>query len=203
MTSTPSALDELLPHPDVVERHSRLVRATPARADAAVRALTLREVPLVAVLIAVRSLPDLPGRRRRSPSSGAGRPLLEQAMAVGFTVLDDVPGEQVVLGLIAQMWRPGGQVVRPAGRTGFLEFAEPGFAKAAMVVRVTPQDGGARVDTETRVRATDPGARRAFGRYWRLIGPFSGLIRVLLLRGVAARAERPPAERAPGTREQP
>ena len=198
MTSTPSALDDLLPHPDVVERHSRLVRATPARADAAVRALTLREVPLVAVLTAVRSLPDLPGRRRRSPSSGAGRPLLEQAVAAGFTVLDDVPGEQVVLGLIAQMWRPGGQVVRPAGRTGFLEFAEPGFAKAAMVVQVTPQDGGTRVDTETRVRATDPGARRAFARYWLLIGPFSGLIRHLLLRGIAARAEAPAAGTAPG-----
>ena len=194
VTSPPSTLDQLLPHPDVVERHTRLVRATPARADAAVRTLTPREVPLVTLLAAVRSLPDRATRRGAARVSSTGRPLVEQALAAGFTVLHDVPGEELVLGLIAQMWRPGGQVVRPAGRAEFLGFAEPGFVKAAMVVRVTPQDGGTRVDTETRVRATDPGARRAFGRYWRLVGPFSSLIRHLLLRGIASRAEAP----APG-----
>ena len=46
-------LDEFLPAPDVTERHGRLVHATPDRVDAAVRALTLREVPVVAALAAV------------------------------------------------------------------------------------------------------------------------------------------------------
>jgi hypothetical protein len=160
-----------------------------------VRALTLREVPVVALLTAVRSLPELAARRRRRLLATTDRPLLRQALAAGFTVLHDVPGE-VVLGLIGQVWRPGGQVVRPAGPAEFRDFADPGFVKAAMVVTVTAAPGGTRVDTETRARATDPAARRAFGRYWLVVGPFSGLIRRLLLRGIAARAEAEPAEQA-------
>ena len=190
-----STLDHLLPAPDVSERHGRLVRATPGRADAAVRALTLREVPVVALLTAVRSLPELAVRRHVPPV--VDRPLLEQARAAGFTVLHDVPGEELVLGLIAQVWRPGGRVVRATTPAEFTSFAEPGFVRAAMDVRFTAVDGGTVVATETRVRATDAGARRAFGRYWRVVGPFSGLIRIALLRGVATRAGRQPAGRQP------
>ena len=181
-------LDELLPAPDVTERHGRLVHAGPDRVDAAVRALTLREVPVVAALAAVRSLPEL-ALRRRVPTAAVDQPLVEQALTAGFTVLHDAPGDELVLGLIAQMWRPGGAVVRAADRAEFAAFARPGFVRAVMNVRLTAVDGGTLVATETRVRATDAAARRAFGRYWRVVGPFSGLIRLVLLRGVAVRAE--------------
>jgi hypothetical protein len=188
-------LDELLPAPDVAERHERLVPASPDRVHAAVRELTLREVPVVAVLAAVRSVPELVVRRGRGLRTGVGRPLVQQALDAGFTVLHDEPADELVLGLIGQPWRPGGRVVR-AGRAEFSTFAEPGFVRAAMSVVLTATDGGTRVVTETRVLATDPGARAAFARYWRVVGPFSGLIRVVLLRGLAGRAGRPPAGRA-------
>jgi hypothetical protein len=190
MTTT---LTELLPQPDVTERHERLVHASPEACEAAFRGLTLRDVPVVALLAAVRSLPDL--ARRRRPAT-AGRPLLESAQRAGFQLLSEVPGQQIVLGVVGRFWRPTGAVLRARGRDWFLEFAEPGYVKGAMSVALTAEDGGTRMVTETWVRATDEGARRAFGRYWRLVGPFSGLIRVLVLRAVAARAEAQPAERA-------
>ena len=188
MATVLPALDALLPDSDMTERHERLVHAPPERVAAAVRALRLRDVPLVALLVAVRAVPELATRRGRGRLSAADRPLLDQAVAAGFTELPDVPGQQVVLGLIGQVWRPGGEVVRPAGRQEFLDFAEPGFLKGVVGISVAAEDGGTRLVTVTRVRATDPGARRAFGRYWRLVGPFSGLIRVLLLRAIAERA---------------
>jgi hypothetical protein len=40
------------------------------------------------------------------------------------------------------------------------------------------------------VRCTDEGSRRAFRRYWLLVGPFSALIRRLWLREVRRAAER-------------
>jgi hypothetical protein len=43
--------------------------------------------------------------------------------------------------------------------------------------------------TETRVHVPDLVSRRRFRRYWRVIGPFSGLIRVLVLRAAKRRAE--------------
>jgi hypothetical protein len=43
--------------------------------------------------------------------------------------------------------------------------------------------------TETRVRCTDPAIRRAFLRYWRVIRPFSGLVRREALRLARVDAE--------------
>ncbi|OKK04726.1 hypothetical protein AMK26_15585 [Streptomyces sp. CB03234] len=53
-----------------------------------------------------------------------------------------------------------------------------------------PDGAGARLRTETRVYATDPGAARRFTPYWLFIEPFSGLIRRDLLAAVGRRAER-------------
>jgi len=189
-------LDDVLPHPEVVERHERLVRAPLDRTEAAVRGLTLRDVPGVAVLVAARAAPALVARRGRGRRGPAGRPLLDQAVAAGFSVLADVPGQGVVLGLVGRFWRPGGDPVRVTGLPEFLAVSVPGAAKGVIAFTLTAQGDGTQVVTETRVQTGDPGARRAFARYWRVIGPFSALIRVLLLRAVAERAERRSAERA-------
>jgi hypothetical protein len=46
------------------------------------------------------------------------------------------------------------------------------------------------LSTETRILCFGENARRTFRLYWTFVGPFSGLIRRGLLRGVRARAER-------------
>jgi hypothetical protein len=45
---------------------------------------------------------------------------------------------------------------------------------------------GGKLSTETRVQAVDDQARRVFLRYWRVIGPFSALIRRRWLKQIAA-----------------
>jgi hypothetical protein len=45
---------------------------------------------------------------------------------------------------------------------------------------------GGKLSTETRVQAVDGEARRVFLRYWRVIGPFSALIRRRWLKQIAA-----------------
>ncbi|MFD1046530.1 hypothetical protein ACFQ1S_13690 [Kibdelosporangium lantanae] len=98
------------------------------------------------------------------------------------------------MGQVAKFWQP-----RPAkgpdstsSMPGFAEFAEPGWAKAAMSFQVTAADGGAFVVAETRVHTTDSGARRRFAPYWLLIRiGGAGFIRLEMLRAVARRAERP------------
>ena len=54
--------------------------------------------------------------------------------------------------------------------------------KIAIAFEAEPIPGGARLATETRVRALDVRARRRFRLYWLAIGPFSGLIRRRWLR---------------------
>jgi hypothetical protein len=44
---------------------------------------------------------------------------------------------------------------------------------------------GERLSTETRIEAVDDAARRAFLRYWRVVGPFSAVIRRRWLKQIA------------------
>jgi hypothetical protein len=64
------------------------------------------------------------------------------------------------------------------------------MAKGAVSLRVEGVAGRTVLTTETRVLCTDEGARRRFRRYWALIRPGSGAIRVAWLRAIRRRAER-------------
>jgi hypothetical protein len=155
-------LDAYLPSYEFVERHSVRVEADPVRVDRAVREVTFREVPLVRALILVRGL-------------GAGRadePVLE-AMRRRGTVLEDMPGEGIVLSLQGRFWRLRGGGSEPP-------------AAAVVDFRV---DSGA-LTTETRVHVPDARSRRRFARYWHVVRPFSGLTRIAVLRAAKRRAER-------------
>ena len=131
----------------------------------------------------------LRGYGRRALSTGAGT-LPEKIVRFGFTKLDEAPGREVVFGIAGRFWRPAGDLRHLADREAFLAFAEDGCVKGAWNLRVDPTDDGSSVlSTETRTAYYGPDARRKFRRYWTLVGPFSGLIRRALLRGVRRRSE--------------
>jgi hypothetical protein len=186
---TPHAwrLDDLLPTYDFNERHSRVIGSEPHAVYEAFKTLTRGRCRSRGCCS--RSAPC-----RIAWPVGAGcrrleEPLLDQFLELGFVLLADVPGQELIAGGIGRMWRRGGDVVRVASAEEFVAFAEPGFAKAAMTFRFSPRgDGATLAETETRVAATDPSARRAFGRYWILIRGFSGLVRRDWRRAVAQRA---------------
>ena len=104
-----------------------------------------------------------------------------------------VPGEELVFGLAGRFWRLDGGLERLAGPEDFRAFAKEGCVKTAWNLRVVEAGPrGSRLITETRVLCLGAGARRKFRLYWALIGPFSGAIRMALLRGVKRRAEKSP-----------
>jgi hypothetical protein len=172
-------LDEFLPKYDFSEHHATRVAASPERTLAATLALSARDTPLTLALVALRRLP---ARLR------AGGPVLDQMERAGFVRLAERPGE-IVLGVVGRFWelRSGPRAVSAAE---FVPFAEPGYAKAVIDFRVEPAPGGCLLSTETRIAGTDEGARRTFGRYWRVVHPGSALIRREWLRAIRRRAER-------------
>jgi hypothetical protein len=181
-------LDGLLPEYEFSEVHRVLVSATPERALEAVKRATLGEMPLVRPLFVMRSLPARLAGRRRLPSDRVAA--LYKQMSRFLVLLAEEPGREVVLGGIGQMWRLSGGT-SPAFRnaSAFIGFWEPGYAKVAMSFVAVPRDGRTELGTETRVLTTDPASRHAFGRYWRVIRPWSGLIRRSWLRAARRRAE--------------
>ena len=155
------SLDAFLPAYDFSTRHAVAVAVDPVRADRALREVTFREVPLVRALLVARGL-----GLRSAEDTVLG------AMVPRATVLEDVPGEGVVLALSGQFWRLRGRGPE-APATAVIDFrALPGS-----------------LATETRVHVPDPVSRRKFGCYWRIVRPFSGLIRMVVLRAAKRRAE--------------
>jgi hypothetical protein len=171
-------LDDFLPVYEFSERHRLAVSAPAERIDRAVRTVSLTDIPIARLLWAIRRL----GR----PYGDAGRPFVDGALE-NAVVLDDVSGEGIVLGLTGQFWRLRGGDKGKRARTAeeFIAYARPDACKAVIDFRIGPS----LLSTETRVHVTDPVSRRKFGRYWLAIRPFSGLIRILVLRAARRRAE--------------
>jgi hypothetical protein len=173
-----AALDEFLPEYQFSERHALAIDATPARIDAAFREVSIADLPVARALWWARRLGKPYGEPTRPFVGGE----------VPGVVLDDVPDEGIVLGLTGQFWRVRGGRRDPAPpRTAdeFLAYARPDTCKAVIDFRI----GDRRFSTETRVHVSDPTARTKFRRYWYVVRPFSGLIRILFLRATRRRAE--------------
>jgi hypothetical protein len=155
------SLDAFLPAYEFSTRHTVSVNVDPLRADRALRAVTFKEVPLVRALLLARGL-----GLRKAEDTVLG------TMVPRATVLEDVPGEGLVLTLSGQFWRLRGRGPE-APATAVIDFRSlPGS-----------------LATETRVHVPDPVSRRKFGHYWRIVRPFSGLIRMVVLRAAKRRAE--------------
>jgi hypothetical protein len=170
-------IDEFLPRFEVVQRHALAVDASPAGAFDAVRAFDLAGSRVSRALFRARGL------LRPGPLG------LDQLLYRGFVFLGEEPPRELLLGLVGKPWTPLGGIVQRLDSEGFRAFDSPGFAKVAWNFTIRGEGGGCRVETETRIHCTDERSRRAFSRYWRLIGPFSGVIRREALRSIKRRAE--------------
>ena len=113
---------------------------------------------------------------------------VRQFEQMGFRRLHVSPPDTLIFGLIGQFWKPTGHLVE-FEPDEFESFSETGYAKAVASFELTVVEGTTILKTETLIQTTDPTARRSFNRYWKFIGPFSGLIRRSWLRTVKKAAE--------------
>jgi hypothetical protein len=157
-------LDELVPAWDVRTVHATEVAARPETVYAAIRRLDLGASPINRVLFLARGLGSPRGIK------------LSDLMARGFVLLGEDPPRELVLGLVARPWTLLGGV-RRLDADGFRSFDRPGYARIGWGFEVRAGGSTSRLITETRIRCTDAASRRKFRWYWRVIGPFSGVVR--------------------------
>lgn len=133
-----------------------------------------RQRPLVALLGAVRILPDLVwqrlhGEHAEAPERLTLRDTTRLPMSGGgWVLLGEQPPDEIALGLVGKFWRPVIEFanVQP---TEFKEWAEPGFAKTVYALGTRPLDDQRTLLWATmRTATTDGHARRWFQRYWTL-----------------------------------
>ena len=175
-------IDSFAPTPDAAEIHSIVINAPRATVYRALRSADLGQSLIIKVLLALRSIPRYIAHPCAMPRNR--KITLQTLMDSGFGLLAEKPGEEIVLGITGRFWRPAGNV-SAFNRPDFDRPVRAGFARGVWNFSVSePAPGQTLLKTETRVTCGDRGSRRKFLAYWLVVRPFSGLIRLIMLKSV-------------------
>lgn len=195
-------LDDVVPTWDATRIEHRVVGASRDSVFAAARELDFlavpREIPAVRGLFAIRAAAEraVTVARRRATGAETVPPTLRLA-DLGphgeWVGLGEVPGAEIAFGAVGRFWA-GETAWQTIDADGFATFAEPGYARIGCNLSLRDYGPQTLVSYEARTVATDAEARRAFLRYWHVVGPFVGVV----MRGTLRLLDRLATEAAPG-----
>ncbi len=176
-------LDDIMPEYQFNERHSARIHARIDQVMEATRQATFSDMKSLATLLKIRAAAL---RINYTNDVFQDKRILDMFSASGY----------LIGGSEREIVMCGGANVRASRPIGvrtlreFADYREPGAVKMAFDFNVEDAGGGwSKISAETRVVATDELTRRGMGRYWRLIVPGSGLLRLQWLEGIKKRAE--------------
>jgi hypothetical protein len=179
-------LDHFMPAYDVVERHHTNVAAPAALTLAVAQDSDLFDLPVVRAVFKGRQL------ILRAAADNRPRPrgLLAEVCSLGWSVLAETPGREIVFGAVTRPWEAN-VTFRSVSPEAFAAFDEPDYVKIVWTLRADALvDDTSIFRTETRAAATDAPARAKFRRYWAFLSPGIILIRWMMVAQVKAEAER-------------
>jgi uncharacterized protein YndB with AHSA1/START domain len=180
-----SRIDIFLPKYDFSASYQTLINAPPSTVYECLLHSDFSELWVMRLLMTLRTGKRMP--RHRMPGD-----LRQRLQGTGFVILDEVPDEEIVIGVAGRFWRPDGGRCMELTEADFVDFSREGYAKVAWNFRLRPalpEKGTTILSTETRIQCLGRAARWKFGVYWGLVGPFSGLIRKAILKQMTTKAE--------------
>lgn len=176
-------LVELLPVYDVAARYDISVQASAVDTATALEHMDFSELRLTKLLMWIRTI----GRRRPEVQAESQ---VERLRRAGFIELANVPGQEIVFGVVGRFWRPDSGIITGLSAEEIIAFHTEGYAKAAWNFAIAPESKlTTRVTTETRIQTFGRSARWRFRAYWFVVGPFSGIIRKEMLAMIKQNAE--------------
>ena len=169
-------IDQILPKYDQRKYHQIEIRGDRKEVYQTVRSIDFSDSIIIRTLFRLRGLP-------------ATSTNLEGLLRVGFLLVQEIPHEEFVLGLVGKFWTLRAQLVK-LDAVQYGEFNQKGYAKLAWNFAIQDSaPGSVRLSTETRIVCTDDQSKSRFKLYWALIGRFSGLTRREMLRSVKRKIE--------------
>jgi hypothetical protein len=173
-------IEQFMPQYDTREHHETLVQAPAGIVFEVAKTIDLQSNPLVRAIFWLRSVLMRSGRAPPQRPKG----LVAETQALGWRILAERPGRELVMGAAAKPWK-GDVQFQPIPPEEFRAFAKPDLVKIVWTLEAEPLGGGVtRFRTETRALATDRKARVKFMRYWRLVVAGITLIRLAMLPAV-------------------
>ena len=185
-----TVLDDVMPEYQFFERHSARIHARPEQVMPAIRQSTFGDMKSLRTLLKIRA-----AALRIHDTGGLlqDKRILDAFSASGYLVGGSE--HEIVMCGGANVRAKRGLEVRTLQE--FADYREPGAIKMAFDLNVEDAGGGwSTISTETRVLALDDATRSGMGRYWRLIVPGSGMLRLQWLEGIKKRAESMPNPRS-------
>lgn len=165
-------IDNLMPVYDQITRQERVIAAPQQRVWQAARAMTIRKLFRVRVLLWIREI----------FSRLNGQPLET------FPVIAETEGTEVVMAICGKFWAISGNIVHVPVEVIPLYQAK-GYAKAYWNFHLESIGmGQTRIVTETRVQVFGKRELKFFNRYWAVVGPFAGWIRREILKAIEREA---------------
>ena len=178
-------VDRFMPAYEVREVHKVFVKAPAATTMEAARSISLDESPLIRAIFKGRQVL----LRSKAVEAAQPRVFIRMAQSIGWRVLAQVPGREMVFGAVTQPWKAN-VVFHGVPPAKFAAFDEPGYVKIVWTMRADPIDESTSVfSTETRAVSTDASASAKFRRYWASYSAGIVLIRLAVLPMVKANAE--------------
>jgi len=180
-----SLLDRFIPDPEVAEHHQIDINAPAEVVMSTAKGMRMLDSPVIRTIIRMREVAMGGEHDEREHPEG----LLDQMQSIGWVILSETAGREIVLGCVTQPWLAN-PVFRSVAAADYLAFAEPGYVKIAWTLRADPiDDRRSTFHTETRVATTDAASRERFRNYWSFVAPGVELIRMAMLRPLKRAAE--------------
>ncbi len=168
-------IDDFLPEHDFVEKHDISIRADAADIFRVANEIDFSESLIIRWLFRLRGM-------------SAKNLTLRALKKSRFELLGETLNKELVLGIVGRFWTIGGSLQK-IDPESFKKFDTSGYAKAVWNFSLDADGAKTRMTTETRIKCLDIESRRSFGRYWMFIQPFSGLIRMEMLKTIKRKAE--------------
>lgn len=178
--------DRFMPSYEIREEHWVPINASASDTMQSAREISLDDSPVIRAIFKGREV------LLRSAHENAREPraFLTLAKSIGWRVLAEARGREIVLGAVTQPWKPN-VVFRGLPPAEFAAFDEPGYVKILWTMRADPTSASTSIfRTETRAVSTDSESREKFRGYWAKFSPGIVLIRIATLPLVKAAAER-------------
>ncbi len=178
-------LDTFMPNFEVAERHTITINAPAHLVFATALKTNLEGSAIIRALFRSREALLGGSAPPQSPPEG----LFKQLTSLGWGMLAQIPGQEIVMGAATQPWEAN-PVFRPIPPHEFEAFNEPNYVKIAWTLRVESTGPTTSIAiTETRVQTTSPESREKFRIYWAFLSPGILLIRRALFRQIKKEAE--------------
>ncbi len=168
-------IDDFLAEFDFVETHDILISARAAEIYRAAHEVDFADSFIIRWLFRLRGM-------------STANVTLRSLSGSRFEMLGEILNKELVIGLVGKFWTSGGGL-KKIDAESFKRFATPGFAKAVWNFSLDADGDKTRLTTETRIKCLGNDTKRSFGRYWMFIQPFSGLIRMEMLKAIKRKAE--------------